>query len=298
MLSAFTLTAYAKDGFSGFFDIGVLTVISDDALLVAGNSEEIDSTAENADGFSVGAVIALFNVRYKDKDLTYHAGTPLETGKPDLSIGVTKSFGASSFDVSLLVNPFTEVWENPFAPERDSTSDMQTGLKLTWSQVGGTPHNAVLVLRNHNIKDDTQGEIYPELNRDGYTFDISVSYDFSTKIGKVSPEIGYAAEIRDGDAESSQTPYIGVLIKKKLDKDFIMGAVRVGGEFFDAENPYFEKERRDITSAAFVMYKLADPFGWEKKHFTFMGGTAKRLSNIDFYDAVTLFAGVSFGFDF
>lgn len=81
--------------------------------MVSGNNEEIDSLSENSDRFGKGLGVILFDLNYKSKQLTYHAGTPFDSGNPELEIGVSLENGGSTYDVSLILNPLGKVWEDP-----------------------------------------------------------------------------------------------------------------------------------------------------------------------------------------
>lgn len=301
-LLSMCLTAYAdgkrKDGFSGFLDIGALGVSSNDSLMVSGNNEDIKTLSDSPDRYGQGHIMAIFNVEYKNGDTVWHVGSPLENIRPELAAGVTKNFGKSSFDVSLVVNPLEQVWKDPYVSRREKTNDLAYGVKLRYEGIAGTGHFAELRVIRHDIGDDDIGKRYSSMKRDGYMGEFTLGYDIGMEKGKVSPFVKLGHDRRDGDAESYKSGGAGVLYVRQMGSGTLISALFADYEGYDEKNPIFGKTRRDATSGAFVNYKWQNPFGLKDKHIMFIAGAFDRESNIDFYDAVTYIGGVTFGFDF
>jgi len=298
-ISLLCSTAFAeKEGFSGYFDAGIIGISSNDALMVSSNNEEIDSLSENPDSFGKGILAVLFDVNYKSGSLNYHAGTPMESVKPELAFGVTKIFGKSSFDVSLTVSPMSEVWENPYVMDRDATDSHKAGLKFEYKGIAGTPFMASLKISSRDVKDDEIGKIYPDMKRDSNTTEMLVGYSLRHKTGFVRPFVSINTTDSDGEAESSDGAGAGVLAFHKTSSGLLIGGFSAQYSKYGKENPVFSETRKDTEASVFVNYKWQNPFGWQKKHISFLAGAMNRSSNIDFYDAVTYVGGVTLGFDF
>ncbi|PLX67032.1 MAG: hypothetical protein C0603_10210 [Denitrovibrio sp.] len=293
-----SVTAYAKDNFSGYFDIGILGASSTDALMVSSNNEKIDNLSDSPDRFNNGVIYAQFDLKYKSNNLTYHAGTPFGGGKPEFEIGLSMDHDYGKCDISIILDPFGKVWEDPYVLDRDGTTDRAVGIKFTHEGIGGTPHLAILKITNHNIGDDVIGERYSSMKRDGYSYDFSVGYDFNNDKGKLTPFVGITYDNRDGEAQENKGAYIKFVDLKMLSSGMLISAISLDYQKYSAENPIFNNTREDIKAGAFTSYRWMNPFGLKKKHISFMAGVSSRMSNIDFYDATSLVGGVTFGFDF
>jgi len=290
--------APVKDGFSGYFDIGMLGLSSNDALSVHDDNEDIDSINENPDSFGAVLPIALFDLKYKKNNLIYHTGTPVESGKSDLSFGVTFLKGEQEFDLSLIIKPMEKVWEDPYISDRESTADRSAGLRFSYKGILGTPHYVEMTAVGHKIEDDKIGERYSEMERDGITYNFESGYEKLVDQGMLTPFVTFELDNRDGDAQSSKSGGLGVKYARQLSTGLLLMNISASYQAYDEENSVFDKTRRDVHARAFAMYKHTNPFGWKKKHISFLAGTKHRMSNIDFYDAGSYFGGVTFGFDF
>lgn len=197
--------------------------------MVSGNNEEIDSLSENSDRFGKGLGVILFDLNYKSKQLTYHAGTPFDSGNPELEIGVSLENGGSTYDVSLILNPLGgKVWEDPpYVTDRNDTTDRSAGIKLTYEGIAGTPHLAVLKIMNHNIDGDKIGDRFSSMQRDGFTYDLSVGYDFMRAKGKLTPFIGITRDDRDGEAQDNNGAYIKFVDFMSLSNGTLMSSISI-----------------------------------------------------------------------
>jgi len=300
--AAIPVTAFAaqheKEGFSGYLDAGIFALSSTDTLMVSGNNEEIDSLDDNSDSFGKAIAAFMFEVKYKKNSLTYHIGTPIQTGKPEFELGITKAFAASSVDVSLVLDPMAKVWKDPYVADRDDTDSHRSGLKITWSEIGGSPHYAYLKITSHDIEDDETGKRFDSLERDGVTNELGVGYKFRLQRRVFTPVVILRHDHREGDAESSKGADLKLIYTKIGKNGVLISAAQLGYDKYDEKNPIFGKTRQDTKFTAFASYKWLSPFGWENKHFAFALGVTDRFSNIDFYDAMTYFGGATFGIDF
>lgn len=299
---SFTVNAFAapqkKEGFSGYLDAGFFGISSTDSLMVSGNNEDIDSLDDNSDRFGKGIIAAVFEVNYKNGSLTYHAGTPYGSVRPEFEIGVTKQYAVSSVDVSLVLEPFGKVWEDPYTADRDDTEAHRTGIKITYNEIAGTPHYAKLILTNNYIEDDKIGDRFDSMKRNGVTGELEMGYKYRFAKSFITPVINLIHDHREGDAESSKGAEAKLIYTRIYEKGLLISAAQLGYSKYDEKNPVFDKTREDYEMSAFASYKLTDVFGYKNKHFTFTAGASGRESNIDFYDAVTYFGGITFGIDF
>jgi len=295
-----TATAFSaphnKDGFSGFIDVGLLSVSSTDTLMVAGDNEKIDTLSDNPDRFNRGRLIALVNLKYKKGNLLYHAGTPMEEVSPQLLVGTTMLNGASSYDISVIFGIFGKVWEDPYVADRDSTSKQSTGLRFKAEGIAGSKFGAEIKLMSHDIDNDTIGGRFSSMKRDGNTYNIKGEYKYP--IGNksiITPFVEYKKEHRLGDAVSSDAVIAGAKYMQRTSKGFIMPMVNVYTEKFDADDAIFNKTRKDSGAGAFLMYRHNFT---PKVHASVMLGGFIRKSNIDFYDAETVLTAVTAGYNF
>lgn len=285
-----------KDGFSGYFDAGVLGISSNDALMTSGNNEDIDTLSDNPDSFNNARIIALFDLKYRDGNLIYHAGTPLESANPKLLVGATFENGRSKTDLSIIFDIFGSEWEDPYIEDRDKTESVSVGARLKMDAIGGTPFGLEATIMDTDVDKDVIGRRFSDMRRDGGTFKLQGNYKIPVGQKKVlTPYIEYKKENRLGDAASSDAVFAGAKYFQATSKGFIMPAVSIYTEEFDAENPIFGKTRKDTGMGAFLMYKH---YFTKKFHTLAVAGVSIRESNIDFYDAETFFAGITAGFDF
>ncbi|MGD9807378.1 MAG: DUF2860 family protein [Deferribacterales bacterium] len=285
-----------KDGFSGYFDLGILGISSTDATMTSDNNEDIDTLSDNPDSFSQGHIIALFNLQYKKGDKIFHAGMPLEQAEPQLMAGITYENGRSTTDLSVIFDIFGEEWKDPYESSRDTTKRESVGLRLKMENISGTQFGFEAKVMSHNIKDDEIGDRFSDMRRDGATY--SIKGEYNQPLGnrnKITPFIEYKREQRLGDAFSSNAIGLGAKYMQATSRGFIMPVINVYAEGFDDEDAVFDKTRRDKGAAAFLMYRHNFT---PKTHGTILGGASVRRSNIDFYDAETFFTGATIGFDF
>jgi len=288
-----------KKGFSGYLDAGIVGISSNDALMTSGKNEDIDNTSDSPDRFSKALLTATFLVNYNNgKGIDVYLGTPAKSIKPQIALGMKNETPIAKTDLSVIFNPLSKVWKNPYASDREKTSAASAGIKLSLKEIGGTPHMLEIKIIGHNIDNDVIGRQYSELKRDGVEYEISYGYSLPVSTGVIRPYINGKYDDRLGEAESSKGTGAGVLLLKHFGKDLLVANASLEYSKFDEENPYFGETRKELESVIFAKYKLQDPFGWKNKHFSFSAGVMNRASNVDFYDAVTYLGSVTFGIDF
>lgn len=287
-----------KDGLSGYADIGVIGVSSNDALMTSENNRNISTLSDSPDRFGKAMAAVIFNVNYKKDSLIYHAGSPLENVRPQFELGVKKLFNGSSIDTSLVIDPMGSVWEDPYVSRRKKTGKLSAGIKMKYSNIAGTPHFMQFQIMRHDVDTDKIGERYSSMKRDGYTAELRCGYRFQLPAGSLKPFIILERDSREGDAQSYKGAGAGMMYQQKVKSGVIISAVKAEYMSYDKTNPIFDKTRKDIKAAAFVNYRWMNPLGFKGKHISFMGGVADRSSNTDFYNAVTWFGGVTLGVDF
>lgn len=297
-LSLFSAAFAEENGFSGYLDLGVLGMSSTDALMVSGNNEDIDGTGENADRFGKGIAVLLFDVNYRKDDLIYHIGSPAEGAEPKLKAGISKLYGSSKVDVSFVIDPMGSVWEDPYIDDRDDTAQISAGISVSYEPVRRPGVFGDITVYKHDIDNDEIGERFSEMERDGYTYELTAGYKQPVSKGFLKPFVKLTHDSRDGDVQSSKGADLGILAARMFPQGRLIAALSAGYTKFDEENPVFDETRKDVNAKAFINYKWQNPFGFENKHISFITGVSNRSSNIDFYDAVTYFGGVTFGFDF
>lgn len=284
-----------KDGFSGFFDIGLLGIKTNDALIVAEDSEEIHSLGESPDYSRTAKGIALFEVKYKKGNRVLHAGTPMSEGEPALLFGTTVYKGDSVIDLSIIFDIFKEEWKNPYVSDRDGTKSETIGMRLKMDGIAGSRFGTEVRILGNDIKNDDIGNMHSSMARDGATFDIRANYKIPAGRGFLLPSIGYKKEYRLGEAVSGNEIGTGLRFVRMFSSGMLMADAGVSYMKYDGKDVIFDKVRKESKAGAFLLYKHNLPKDF---HISLMGGGTQRFTNIDFYDAKTLFAGVTFGLDF
>ncbi len=115
----------------------------------------------------------------------------------------------------------------PYVTDRNDTTDRSAGIKLTYEGIAGTPHLAVLKIMNHNIDGDKIGDRFSSMQRDGFTYDLSVGYDFMRAKGKLTPFIGITRDDRDGEAQDNNGAYIKFVDFMSLSNGTLMSSISI-----------------------------------------------------------------------
>ncbi|XOB65698.1 DUF2860 family protein [Deferribacteres bacterium DY0037] len=288
-----------RDGFSGNIDIGMFGMNSTDALMATVSNEDIDTLSDNPDSFSRIKPIVTSELRYKKGDILYHAGTPPTDATPQFLLGTTFLYGKSSVDLSVILAPFGKVWKDPYVSDRKSTRDSSAGLRLKMENISGTRFGAKIQMISHDIDNDAIGRRFSDMKRNGETY--SFTGDYKQPLSQhsvITPFVTYTIEDRNGDAMSGQGLQAGFKYLHKLKYGLIIPSFSIAGMWYNEDDSVFDKTRTDTTTSAFLMYKYFNPFGLANTHINFLVGGSLRSSNIDFYDARTVFTGVTFGYDF
>ncbi|TCK62017.1 DUF2860 family protein [Seleniivibrio woodruffii] len=291
-----SFSAFAEDKISGYITGGIFVINSDDKLMVDGDGDKSDFDSLT----KIGAMIS-GEINYALNDRTkIHFGAPRTEIVPKLELGVTSKFmNKTEADVSLLISPIENEWENPYVYDRSKSKAESYGLKIKLKNIGGSGFFAESAAVHRNVADDKAKAAHSSLGRNGYDYELKAGY--TLKKGKIFTDFfaKYSRGDRSGSAESFDGFGGGVKVTTLThDGDFLIFLLSADRVDFDSANPYFEETRKETDYSAMLLYTLNNPFGFKDKFLTFAGGYSAREANTEFFDAETYFAAIGAGLNF
>lgn len=293
------------EGFTGRISAGVGFMTSTDQLKTTDENKQIDSLTGDASRYDSFMPLVLFRLEYAfaESGRTVYFGTPSEvSGPPGLSLGLVQPLSdGGRLDVSGFVNPFSEVWQDPYATgaDRKETDKARYGFRLEYDRVLGTHFNLAYSFSREDVDEDDIGDRFDDLERDGFTHSAEADYAFQLS-RSVSLVPGF--ELAIGDIDGGANAYTGYHFSLGLRKfselyQFMLKAA-AGWNDFDDRHPVFDKTRSDTNYSVNGMITRSCLFGRDYLFATLMAGYHYRRSNIDFLDARTFFSGVWVGIEF
>lgn len=300
----------SEDGFSGFFMAGGGTIKYKSNMFKGPNdNNSINHGLSNAPE-SHNSSIPIYGI-----DLRYTfapARTQLFFGNPiqdALRFDFTQQLGirhqlsdktiiAISYVFPLMPN---EAWADPYARgKRDTTEMSSSGFRIGMDKIFGYPFNFSYTARKLNIDEERSGESLnlsaSEKNlikRDGYTNEISLSYDLLLEGGQLlHPEVSYMHADMDGDAMSYDKAMIQVSHGYTKNQFSIITNVFEGVLSYDEVNPVFGN-KSDAIEKGIKSTLFWRGVGSVKNINLFVSfAYSKSKSDISFYDSYAKTIGV------
>jgi hypothetical protein len=294
-----------QTGFTGMIRAGVGYITSTDQLQAGDRNKRVEDLGGDADWYDTVIPLVLFDLRYvfEGRGAAAYATTPFGSGgPPGLAVGTVQPLpNRGEVDASLWVNPFGDVWEDPYlvGVKRDETSQLEYGFKIAYGDALGTDLGISCSYGRVDVANDAIGERFGALERDGESHKLAVGYEMSGPYGVMMVP---TAEYLRGDLDGQANSFNGYGLKIALRRFSKVYAVNVflNGvyEDYDKSHPVFEKTREDWKFGGFGLLTFPNLLGVEGVLGDLIAGYSYRDSNIDFLDAKTFIGGVTLGYRF
>ena len=292
-------------GFSGMIRAGVGYLASTDQLKPQDGNKRVDSLDSDADWYDTVLPLALFELRYvfEGRGAEAYAKTPFgDGGPPGLAVGAVQPIpDRGAVDASLWLNPFGDVWEDPYlvSEKRDETSMLEYGIKVAYEKAWGTDFGIYYSYGRMDVEDDDIGDRFAALRRDGEKHELGVGYTVQGPYGVIMvPTAEYSRGDLDGQANSFDGYGLKIALRR-FSKIYAVNVFLSGSyEDYDESHPIFGKSREDWNAGGFGIFTFPNLFGSQGFLGDLIAGYSYRNSNIDFLDARTFIAGMMLGYKF
>ncbi|MFP4294584.1 MAG: DUF2860 family protein [Halothiobacillaceae bacterium] len=303
-------------GFSGFVSVLPAVVTTRGATHTGDDNRVLDSLDSNGTQERSAAVAAIGMVRYTlaPGRTELYFGTPPERvgeGTFQLELGVRHQLSdGSRLRFGVIPHELLEssLWADPFVVgvARDKTRASNRGLRLGWSDIGGSRWSLDYTFLRHVVDREHSGQFLglsgadqDLLQRDANRHELTLDYHW--RIGRslvLRPAMRYERIQAKGRAERADVlrPQLNLLWRDRSHQWSLTAYARFSR--FDAKNPVFNARRDERAWGLVAGYSLDEPLGWKNGQFNlFALGTGKQ-SDIGFYDSrtVVLAAGVGYRF--
>lgn len=216
-----------------------------------------------------------------------------------LSTGAKFSFGKSSLDIHGLYAFYASNWQNPYVLYRRSTTTMNYGGKITYTNIMDTGLSLSYLYTTTDVDKDRIGDLYRDLRQDGQTHALCLAYQYNiTNTINIIPEITYEKGAFDGESNSYDSFTWAVKVNTKAGPALL--STRIFGQtaLFERTHPIFDKTRKETTYGGQFTAIFKEPFGWKKYSLSAGVAGSKSNANITFFDkySVGVFTGMSYTF--
>jgi hypothetical protein len=294
-------SANTENSLSGSFSVGAIVIDSGNNLNPEGSDKRLGSLDSAADRQTTIVPGVL-------PEVTWDVGEPegvkfyLTTDPPidevgGFSINLGTSYGLGQvgvIDTAVFFTPFEKAWENPYITgvDRKETDTSKYGFRIGLNRIMGTGFRAQFVYLADSVEDDTIGELFPELARDGSVYSLNLNYShFVGEKLELRPRISIRAGDYEGEANS--------FVKFKFDFEaryttgqwLFVPRIFYSHSAYIEDNPIFDKTRNSNRYGVSLMTTYMAPFDMEKWSVSCLVDLSKGDSNIDFYDTESMTAG-------
>jgi hypothetical protein len=294
-----------QTGFTGMLRVGVGYITSPAQLNARDENKRVADLGGDADWYDTVIPVVLFDLRYvfEGRRAAAYARTPFGSGgPPGLAVGTVQPLpDRGEVDASLWLNPFGDVWEDPYLAgvKRDETSKLEYGIKIAYDDVWGTDLEISYSYGRVEVDNDAIGARFGALERDGESHKLAVGYELPGPYGvMVIPTAEYSRGDLDGQANSFNGYGLKIALRKFSEVYAVNVFLNGVYEDYDKGHPVFEKTREDWKLGGFGLLTFPNLLGVESVLGDLIAGYSYRDSNIDFLDAKTFIGGVMLGYEF
>ncbi len=290
-------------GLSGRLQGGAFYLQTDSQLSTNGSNRRTDDLNGPADTHDTLSGLAAIYLKYQfESGTALYAGNPLEAGEGiAVSAGVSQPIGNSLLDLSIIWSPIEEVWENPYqtGSARDETEVDAYGVKLEWQEIGGSPWEISYRIDRFDVADDVIGDLEADLERDGWTHELGLSYTLSLTPGlSLEPRLSYTFADKAGRSNTYHGVEAGVLLQRARPPWILIGVISGAFHQYQETHPLFDETRQEGLLTTFAQVMRLNLFGLPRLFASAGAGYIRSDSNIDFFDSGTLIGLASVGFQF
>jgi hypothetical protein len=228
--------------------------------------------------------------------------------------GVRQAIGsAGTVSLAYLYGPPVKVWVDPYVAgvARTETNRDSQGARLGWERVLGSGLQVQYTFLNTTIDHEASGSFLglgPDdtrlLQRGGDTHQGEIRYSFTfAGAHQFTPAFVYTREDLHGKAMGAQGYDFKLRHALRVSAFQLLMEGSIGRRVHDEPNPVFGRKQADTRYSASATALYRTPFGWAPfghrrwSVFATAGYTAAD-SNISFYSANTLDAGVGVSMEF
>ncbi len=204
------------------------------------------------------------------------------------------------------------MWTDPFltGSHRSETDREVTAFRVAAADIMGSPFFCGYVFADQDIDKETsgqylvsQGSLTPAqaatLNRDArfHWFESGMVLPAGPGL-VVIPTAHYM--LGDADGEANSFDNFGAALTLTLPSESCEFFTSASLDFFsyDAIHPVFSKEREDLRFSLSAGVTIPRLLGYESLSLTFLAAWAEQDSNIHYYDATDLLAGMALAWQF
>ncbi|MGR6833837.1 DUF2860 domain-containing protein [Aliivibrio wodanis] len=251
--------------------------------------------------FPLGSIAYTFG---QELNQQVYAGTTRQdvaTGTVVLEVGYKYQFESRmAIDVSILPTIMSsKTWANPYlvGSPRKETDASGNAFRFKVDNIAGSNFTIDSAYATKDIKnDDVQ---YDELKRDADTIYLKGQYRLPlSRTSFVLPSVIYQSSSADGKANSYDQYGAEVSFFKRMERHQLVLTAGYNQRNFGANNPIYEKTRKDDKLSLFAAYEYTKFMDWQDWSFISFAGYNSTDSNITFYDESEYIVTVGLNYKF
>ncbi len=300
--------APAEATLSGELTLGVMVIESANNLNPKGSSATLDSLDEAAGTESSVLPMVLPEVAYStggSEPIRWYLNSrpPIEeAGRYALVSGVVLPRpGLATVDLALFAVPFAEVWENPYllgAPRRE-TDRWLWGGAVALKELFDSPFSLTLAWAADEVDRDGIGRLYPELDRQGKVYSLSLGYRIASGPRlAITPRLHVSRGDYQGEANSSWRVRGELTGRYLLSAAVLLPTLSYSYSRYDGDHPLFADERREHGYGANLVVSYPRLCAVDQLALRAIVGYRLGVGNIDFFETESLLAGVGLAWSF
>ena len=251
--------------------------------------------------FPLGSIAYTFG---QELNQQVYAGTTRQdvaTGTVVLEVGYKYQFKSRmAIDVSILPTIMSsKTWANPYlvGSARKETDASGNAFRFRIDNIAGSNFTLDSAYATKEIKDDDVQ--YDELKRDADTIYLKGQYRFPlSRTSFILPSVIYQSSSADGRASSYDQYGAEFSFFKLMQRHQLVLTAGYNQQNFDAENPIYNKTRKDNKLSLFAAYEYTKFMDWQDWSFISFAGYSSTSSNITFYDESEYIVTVGLNYKF
>ena len=232
-----------------------------------------------------------------------YAGTTRQdvaTGTVVLEVGYKYQFESRmAIDVSILPTIMSsKTWANPYdvTGPRTETDASGNAFRFKVENIAGSNFTIDSAYATKDIENDDVDDI---LKRDAETIYLKGQYRLPlSRASFVLPSVIYQSSSADGKASSYDQYGAEVSFFKIMQRHQLVLTASYNQRSFGADNPIYEKTRKDDKLSLFAAYEYTKFMNWQDWSFISFAGYSSTDSNITFYDESEYIVTVGLNYKF
>lgn len=312
----------SSTGFSGYLEILGAYVSTNSQLNTDSENKKTDSLDNSGErvGKFRALPLGLISYTFSDKRTQLFLGVLPENvtqGQFQVEAGIRyQLLNGTGLRASVIpITPFEqETWQDPFVvgQDRKRTDINSYGVKLAAENILGSGFTFKYGWGRQTIDNEKSGQFLfsqpdssltaddlKDLDRDAHFHRITTEYSFpiAPRI-RLKPLLRYTRGDADGDANSFHglTPELSLLYFGDQFQASVNASV--SAEWYDSNQPVFDKTRRDLNYGLLAILGYKDPFGLKNFRIDWFNAVFSSKSNINFYESSNYITALGVGYTF